>query len=147
MRIPARLTPGEMKTYQILAPQNTHFRSATCEEVQCWGYLKGWQTVVDERTELGMGQAYYIRKQSGRSFKEFKDENGLTVFRFKKGQNCFGSGDHRIRIDRPEIYVVKDGDWRGNPRGTDPFFHRHPDDFVDDFANHQDKLKTRLERG
>jgi hypothetical protein len=25
--------------------------------------------------------------------------------------------------------------------------HRRPDDWVDDFANHQDKIKTRLERG
>ena len=134
-----------MKTYSIVAPRSTHFRKGTCEEAGCLAHRRGWRTVVDERLELGQAQAHYIRKVSHRKFTESKGEDGLTTFTFPPGQECFAS--HTIRIDRPEIYVVRDGDWRGNPRGTAPKRHVRAEDWVEDFALHQGRVNDRLARG
>ncbi len=107
----------------------------------------GWTTLIDERTELGMGQAYYIRKQSGRRFREMRQADGRTEFLFEPGQRCFKSHEHRIRIERPEIYVVRDGDARGNPRGTAARRHASAADWQEDFAEHQQTLADRFKEG
>ena len=36
------------------------------------------------------------------------------VFTFEAGQQCFTQ--HHVP-DRPQFFVVRDGDWRGNPTG------------------------------
>jgi hypothetical protein len=133
------------KTYRILAPVSSHFRPGTCAEADCPHYLGGWQSIIDESTVQGQEQAHYIRKLSGRSFKERRNEIGLTVFSFEAGQKCFG-GQHQVRLDRPELYVVQDGDWRGNPTGR---VRRHADaaDWVDDFGEHQQRLADLREEG
>jgi len=133
-----------MKTYGIVAPRSTHFRPATCEEVDCSAHLNGWRTVLDEGTELGQSQAHYIRAESGRRFTWETVAYGVA-YTFEAGQQCFGS--HEVRLDRPEVYVVRDGDFRGNPRGTNPLIFDRPDQWVENFQDHQDVLKTRLERG
>lgn len=144
-RILPQLPAQAFKTYQIVAPVSTHFRDATCAEVDCAAYLSGWRTVVDERVDLGQGQAHYIRTESGRRFVEHRDEAGMTVFEFPAGQKCFRP--HKARLDRPEIYVVTGGDWRGNPRGLEPRRHANADDWIDDFATHQQTLADRLNQG
>ena len=146
MRILPNLPAADYKTYQILSPLSTHYRTGSCAEAQCGPYLNGWRTVVDEGTDLGRRQAHYVRLESGRGYSEARGEDGLTVFTFEAGQSCFAT-PHQIPLDRPEIYVVRDGDWRGNPRGTEPRVHSRPADWVDDFATHQDRLKTAIERG
>ncbi len=159
-----RITPGlpvaDMKTYGIRAPLSTHWRKATCVEVECEGHRTGWLTVIVEGTvppaegvsvrkmmalvDRDSQRAYYIRHLSGRSFLESKDSSGATVFDFAPGQDCFE--DHRIRVERPEVFVVRGGDWRGNPR-REQMTHDRPDYWVEDFAEHQDRLATRLDRG
>lgn len=136
-----------VKTYAISAPLATHFRPATCAEMDCPQYLNGWRTLVDERIELGMAQAYYIRKELGHRFRETRTETGLTAFTFEPGQRCFKSHLHRTRIERPEIFLVREGDWRGNPRGTETRRHASPADWQDDFAQHQQTLANRLKEG
>lgn len=128
------------KTFQVAAPIQTHFRKATCEEVGCLAHHYGWQTTVDESTDQGPAQAYYIRNQSGRRFKEEKTEAGLTCFTFEPGQTCFDSDQHVTSLERPYLFVVRDGDWRGNPRHTRPYRHANGDDWCDNFANHLDRL-------
>lgn len=146
-RITPKLPADKYKTYQIQKPLETHWRQGTCAEKQCRGFMEGWVTRIDESTDLGQGQAFYIRKQSGRSFKEHRDELGLTVFVFEPGQRCFRPAkDHMIQVGRPELYVVRGGDWRGNPR-RERRRHANAADWVDDFAEHQDKLATRLQQG
>lgn len=145
MRIKPQLPAEAMKTYQVLAPKTTHFAPCPCSAAGCAHYLNGWKTAIDESTDLGKQQAYYIRNQSGRSYTE--DRNiapGLTVFVFEAGQNCFK--DHERRLDKPEIYLVKGGDWRGNPRG-EKRQHNSAADWVDDFSEHQDKIITQLNQG
>jgi hypothetical protein len=145
MRIQPNMRVDEYQTFSITAPKSTHFRPATCEEVDCPHYLGGWKSSIDETTELGQAQARYIRTQSGKAFREYRVP-GLTVFEFEPGQTCFGSSKHTKRLDRPEIFAVRGGDWRGNPRGNRRI-HANADDWRDDFAEHQDKIKTILERG
>lgn len=142
-RIQPALPVGAYKTYQILAPRDTHFRRVSCEEYACANYANGWKSVINEATDLGRQQAQYIRFYSRLKFTEERQAD-LTVFVFRSGQQCFEQ--HRERIDKPEIFVVRGGDWRGNPTGQ---VRRHvkSSDWVEDFAEHQDRIKTQIEKG
>lgn len=145
MRLQPNMRSADYKTYSIKAPLSSHFRVGTCEEAGCPNYLNGWKSVIQESNDLGQQQAHYIRKQSGRKFTESRDAFGLTVFEFEAGQTCFQ--EHQVRVDRPELYVVRDGDWRGNPRGTQARVHTSPELWLEDFAEHQDQLAKTIERG
>jgi hypothetical protein len=139
-----RLGTHQVQTYQVLSPVSTHFRPATCEEVACIHYQTGWRNVVDERTQLGQRQAYFVRKESRRSFTEERGEDGLTTFTFASGQPCFTR--HQIKLDRQELYLVRGGDKRGNPTG----FHRQhtrPEHWVEDMQENQDRLRSAIEKG
>jgi hypothetical protein len=138
---PNRIEPAApvtaYRTFAVTAPLATHFRRATCEEAGCAAFTNGWVTRVQNPE-----QADYIRRNSGRTF----DEREPGVFVFAAGQVCFGASDHRVRIERGEHYLVRDGDWRGNPTGN---VRRHTSSslWVEEFAEHQDFLKTIKERG
>ena len=110
-RVAPALPVSSYKTYSIKSPLASHWRDASCAEYGCTAYANGWQTKVDEATELGQKQAHYIRKQSGRGFTEQR-EGVITVFSFEPGQTCFAPG-HRVPSGREHIYTVRGGDWRG----------------------------------
>jgi hypothetical protein len=140
------LGPEHKKSYQISAPVKTHWRDATCEEVGCPNYTYGFQVEIDETSPLGQFQADYIRKDRERSFTEEPGElAGMTVFTYPPGNRCFGQ-KHRKRIERDEIFLITGGDFRGNPRGT-PAQVLRSDQWVDDFATHQDHLLDIAKRG
>jgi len=143
-RIAPRLPVEAVKTYQISKPIPTHFRPGSCAEARCENMQHGWQTIVDEATDLGARQARYIRRDSSRRFTETRDESGLTMFIFEPGQTCFAH--HQISLEREPLYIVRGGDWRGNPRG-ETWQHANADDWVDDCANHQQALADRLSQG
>jgi len=128
------------KTYTIASPLLTHFREGTCEEAGCLAHQHGWTTSIDESTELGRRQAHYIRKVSGRSFTEQRIE-GLTAFSFPAGQRCFAT--HKVSLERPEIYLVRGGDWRANPTG-ERRIHTRAELWVEDFADHQDRIDRAI---
>jgi hypothetical protein len=112
---PFRLPPqGPVQAYQTFSVRSRPDRElkSACERANCAAWRHGWESVIDESTSLGQQQAAYIRHIAGRTFKEQKTATGLTVFRFESGQRCFA--DHQTR---PELYVVRDGDHRGNPTG------------------------------
>jgi hypothetical protein len=136
-----------MKTYRIAAPLATHWRPATCAEVECPEYLNGWISDIDEATELGQRQATFIRCDRTRAHAEERLPSGLTRFSFPAGTTPFAGPrhDHRVQNGRPERFLERDGDWRGNPTGWQR--ELGVDDWADSFANHQDKLAARLERG
>jgi sugar phosphate isomerase/epimerase len=147
-RITPNLPASAYRTFQIVSPISTHWRPATCEEAECSDHARGWKSVIDETTELGQKQAHYIRKMSGRKFTESHDEQpGLTVFTFEAGQRCFKSGQHKVPLGRPEHYLVKGGDWRGNPTGAPTRKHSKPEHWVEDMAENLDKLRSAQERG
>jgi hypothetical protein len=138
-RIPPGMAAGAYTTFHALSPR----RPATCEETGCENYLNGWVTVVDA------GKVPLVRGLSGRySFTEKLIEGGLHEFTFGPGQVCFlgAAGKHSLPWDGRERFLQRGGDWRGNPRGDRREFTR-PDDWVDQFANHQIRLAERLGRG
>jgi hypothetical protein len=147
-RITPNLPAAAYRTFQIVSPLSTHWRKATCEEADCPNFLHGWQSLIDETSELGQKQAYYIRKLSGRKFTEDRDwQPPLTLFTFEAGQSCFSSDQHKVPLERPEHYLVKGGDWRGNPLGTATRKHTSPDHWIEEFQENQDKIIRLHERG
>jgi hypothetical protein len=139
-RIVPALGAAGYQTFSIAAPVATHTRPATCDEAGCLPHRNGWTTTVDEATALGQQQAAYIRGQAGRGFTE-TTEAGMTVFRFAAGQTCFAAGSHRVPLDRPALYSVRGGDWRGNPAGLPTRTHTRAEHWVEDFAEHLDRVE------
>jgi hypothetical protein len=139
-RIQPALAVGAYQTYSITSPQDRTVVAA-CEQVGCEAWAHGWESTIDESTDLGQQQAHYIRHQSGRTFKEQRTGEGLTVFRFGSRQRCFAQ--HKTR---PELYVVRDGDWRGNPTGRRRL-HANAADWVEDMQGHLGALADDRERG
>jgi hypothetical protein len=144
---PFRLEPAApaaaMQTFTVSAPLSTHFRPGTCGEAGCQAHEHGWRTVVDETTDLGQRQAHYIRTKSGRHFTEERDPSG-TAFTFPAGEQCFAT--HQVSLERPELYVVRGGDWRGNPTG-EVRRHTAPEFWVEEFAENLDNVKATKEKG
>ncbi len=139
--------PADYKTYAIASPIETHTREASCEEAECAAWQNGWVTRVDTSTDLGAQQAVYIEsKVHDRTFhvKPGPDVD-IREYRFPAGQRCFAA-PHRVALERPAFFIVREGDFRGNPRGLPPVA-RSVDDWVDDFATHQDKLRDQIEKG
>jgi len=133
-----KMPVSSYKTYQIAMPEPSHTRAASCVEVDCDVQQTGWVSIIDEATPLGQKQAHYIRRLSGRHFDEGA-RDVLTLFTFPPGQECFD--EHRVSVDREAFYVVRGGDWRGNPTGVRRF-HDSGDHWVEDFAGHQERLAT-----
>lgn len=142
-QIMPRSGPEAYKTYGIRMPLNTHWRKATCAEVECPDHTHGWRVRIEHLT----AELLHTARTTGRRYREMAVKEGETYLVFEAGQSCFRAADHRIRIERPELYVVRDGDWRGNPRGTNATVHSGPDSWVDDFASHQDNLAAEANKG
>lgn len=130
------------KTYGIKQPLSTHWRRATCAEINCAAYLNGWTTIVP----VAGPQAQYIRARSGRRFTEVKQDAGMVEFAFPPGQTCFAAAKHRAPLGRPPLFIVRDGDFRGNPSGWS-MRHRRAEDWRDDLGEHQLKIVEFKKRG
>lgn len=132
-----------VKSYELRSPLATHWRDATCAEVECPNWQRGWRTVLDVSMPDRAEAATWIRMHSGRHF-TVEESGDLVTFTFPPGQQCFTK--HREPVGRPEFYVVRGGDFRGNPRGE---FRQHANaaNWQEDFAEHQNKLATRLKEG
>lgn len=143
-RATPQLGPMAYKTYTI----RPRYRKATCAEIECPHWRDGWTFSV-EMLEADP-QLNYIARHSNKRFTE-RTHEGKKYLVFSPGQACFAAGSHRISIDeQPRLWVGR-GDWRTwDPRTVLPRDAREfsrADDWVDDFANHQDKLNTAYERG
>jgi hypothetical protein len=86
-----------------------------------------------------------VLKGSGRRYVQTAVDGGLIEFTFEAGQTCFQASQHKVPLERPELYIVRGGDWRGNPRGTAPRQHSGPDSWLNDFGSHQDRLSRLIE--
>jgi len=138
--LPPQGQVGDYKTYQIQQPRTEKTRIASCEAAGCPNWEFGWRTVVP----LNSPQADYIRKESGRKLTEEPDmSSGMTCFTFYPGQQCFA--EHHVP-DRPQLFAVRDGDWRGNPTGRRRM-HSNGKFWVEDFAEHQARLAEQIEKG
>lgn len=141
-RLPPQGRVQDYKTYQIAAPLKTHWRPATCAEVSCPQHEKGWQVRVESLTP----EMLHAARTSGRKYTELHVKEGETWLVYEAGQACFRASQHRVKLDLQEIYIARDGDWRGNPTGR---VHKHtrPEFFLEDMNENQGKLAEIRERG
>jgi hypothetical protein len=128
-------------TYKITQPVATHWRPATCAEVDCGAWLHGWRTVVP----TGSPQAAYIRADRSRHHLEEPLPGGLVEFTFGPGQTCFASDSHRVPLGRPQVFRV--APTQGGLVSGDVRTHSNGADWVEDFSIHLDQLRTIRERG
>jgi len=142
-RVEPKMPAQHMQTFKVTAPISTHRRPATCEEVDCAHQRDGWKMIIDQSTDLGRQQAYYIKELSGRHYKATRLEDGRFELIFTAGQKCFAQ--HTVSLEREANYLVKRGDYR-LPGGT-VRRHTRAEDWVEEFSEHQDKLKTIIEKG
>ncbi len=126
----------DRRTYNILQPVQTHFRKATCEEVDCDAYRNGWRTRIPRGEEALLRTA----RASGRAYVEVTSvEDGMIELIFEPGQKCFRESQHRVSLDRPAIHVVRDGSKQAQ--------RISPQGWHDDLGEHLDRIRTAQERG
>jgi hypothetical protein len=110
-----------------------------CERVGCRRWREGWDSVIDESTDLGKAQAAFIRG-SRRTFKEQRSGAGLTVFRFEPYQRCYE--DHQTM---PEKYLVRGGDYRATVGQVR--VHKRAEDWVEHVQQHMAGLLEERDKG
>lgn len=124
--------PAPLQHFRISLPLATHWGPATCEDVDCEHYLKGWITIVPS---VGP-QADYIRKSSKRKFKEEKTPEGMSKFIFSSGQKCFR--EHKFPNGRPHIWSHHKGQHNRIMQ---------PRDFKDLMSEEAYKVNQELQKG
>jgi hypothetical protein len=117
------------RDYALLMPKDTFIREA-CADIGCASWQHGWETRVDEATALGVEQARYIRRESGRTFTEHRS-GAITVFRFPGGQRCFA--EHRTKPARFLVRGVRE--------------HSNLGDWIEDIAEHVTTIEDLRKRG
>jgi len=134
------LPTGSYTTYAIRQPLNTHFRTATCEEVDCWAFRNGWRIRVEGLSP----QDKYTATHSGRRWNRESVAEGETYFVYPAGQTCFQP--HRVNLERPAFLIMGRGDWRSfNPRLAK--LYTDESEWVETFACHLDSLREKLNQG
>lgn len=131
------------KTYAATRPLDTHWVPATCEEVDCEPFLKGWSINVAPLSD----QDITAIKSFGYRYSVLSVSAEETLWIFDAGQPCFKATTHRREINRPPIFFTRDGDWRGDPTGNKPYVHKRAEDWVDDMATHFDRIRAEIEKG
>jgi len=132
----------DYKTYQIVSPLSTHWEPATCAQVDCPEYLNGWRV----RVEGLPAEMVLAARTTGRKFTELEVAHNEHWLVFEAGQPCFRASLHRRLLDKQEIFIARDGDFRGNPTGN-VRKHTRPEFWVEDFADHQDRLARQIQQG
>lgn len=140
--------PSDYKSFSITQPRATHWRKATCAEVDCPDYVKGWWSEFDTRTAQGKAQEAYVRYESGRAFQQALENEygepvppGVVRFVFFPGQQCFHAHKHQVRLDVPEIFATRIGDFR-TPLGQQTC---SPDGWVNQFLENDERLRKQRE--
>lgn len=139
-RIPPAASPSAYKTYQAKAPIASHWTTATCAQVACEHWTNGWAV----RAEYLSAEDLHLVTTSGRKHRTERVAEGETWLVFEAGQPCFAAGTHLRRLEREELFVVRDGDWRANPTGRTAQLPIQS--WVDDFGEHQDRLDDLIEK-
>lgn len=140
-RITPQGRPGDYQTHQVLAPRATHWRRATCEEIDCGEYRNGWRLRLEGLTP----QLLATIDASGRRYTRLQIAPGETYLVFEAGQPCFKASQHQVPLERPGIYQVRQGDWRMPNVGVRTF--ATPEDWRDHFGEHLDRLADQRNRG
>lgn len=136
MRVYSPSDPSLMRTYNLLRPVSTHFRPATCVEVDCPDYTRGWRT----RIPVGDEARLALIRNCGLRFAETTGlDSPEREFVFEPGQPCFRSASHRLSLEVPAVHKIRDGR-RDLGAVSAQGWH-------DDLGEHLDKIRTIQERG
>ena len=94
------MTSRGLLTHYVLNRPRDHWREVSCLEIGCVNYAMGWKTI------LPVGDVANIEmiRRSDMGFREER-EDGLIIFTFAPGQECFTGqgGGHRIAVERDPI--------------------------------------------
>lgn len=138
-RVRPKMSTGNYTTYSIRQPLTTHFRRATCAEVDCWAWKNGWRI----RIEGTSPQDLHAARTSGRKYREVRVSATESYLVYDAGQPCFAS--HRTSLERPALFIAGRGDWRSfAPRKARVFTS---DDWVDSFSTHLAAINNKLQQG
>lgn len=136
-----KLPVTAMQTHQIDAPLTSHWRKATCEEVECTKYLQGYGIPLKglDAEDLGLLRKFVEQYRIRCSRVEIND--GEWHLWVEPGQRCLLADTHRKRLDREEIFLVRPGDWRGNPGDREPIVFSGADPFADHLHTSLDNIR------
>ena len=133
-----RMPVQAYRTWSVKSRPDKRVRTV-CERVGCRRWREGWESLIDESTQMGQQQAAFIRG-SRRTFREQRNGAGLTVFRFEPYQRCFE--DHQTM---PEKYLVRGGDHRGVVGKVR--VHQRAADWVEHVQQHMGLLLDERDKG
>lgn len=145
-RIAPALPAHAMKTFEVRQPLATHFRQVPCAEAGCDKYAAGWVMGFDLTEMAKVNAANSINRVVKARGMRCKVERVGTkaIFTFPPGQSCLEG--HRVLVGREPLYIVRGGDWRGNPR-RESYRHASGDAFMDDWRTSQDRIEAFKRRG
>lgn len=133
--------------FNIQSPLATHWREATCEEVDCEPYRTGWRLRYDTLTP----ELQYTATHTGRHYTTFTTDFDpdtqefynppATFLVFEAGQPCFNSRHHRLPVGRPEVYRTL------NEQDRSTVLHTSPQSWVDQCGEHVEKIVDIIKRG
>lgn len=137
MRPPAQRSDEPLTVhYSINSPLASHYRPATCEEIECPHWRDGWQVNATDLTDV-----HYVElARGGWHFTVLRVSEAETFLVFKAGQRCFEHGSHKVALQRPALYVVRDPA-RGSRRT-----HVRAEDWRDDLHEHTDQVARDRQR-
>jgi hypothetical protein len=143
-RLAPKLPSRMYKTFQIASPLATHYRVATCAEVECEAYTKGW---TYKKADLIAENLLYLVTHAGKRYRETSiDEGGEIYLVFEPGQVCFQARAHRVSLERPELYLSGRGDYRSYSARNANRYDR-ADQWVESFAEHQEIINRVIQEG
>jgi hypothetical protein len=145
------LSNNNTTSYRAIAPIGSHFRDATCAEVNCDKYVNGWwialnpkdethqQTVIDlkERTNLKYKTMQHIDPVNGKP-------NGFIRYEFYPGQEClqntinktrYNQSWHKVSLERPVITIKKE---------HNRYVKKEHSQWVDEMDDHLHELKKEI---
>jgi hypothetical protein len=139
-----KMSTDKYKTFNVAQPLDTHFRKATCAEVECDAFVNGW---TYKKADLITADLLYLVTHAGKRYKEATlDDSSELYLVFEPGQMCFQAASHRINLERPQFFTSGRGDRRSfNPRRA--YQYADGDEWVEAFAEHQEILNRVIEQG
>lgn len=137
-----KMATSNYLTYCIRQPMITHFRPATCAEVDCGAWRGGWQLRVEQLTPELLRAA----RNSGKRYREMTVTEGETYLVYEPGQACFDSVNHRLPLERPAFFYEGRGDFRSFTirRARQ---HANAEDWADSMAHHLDHVRSEIQKG
>lgn len=126
----------------------TRTLAATCAEVDCAHWLKGWGIKIQrsDRDSVELIEQACDGRADGHLRKwsriDVLDGDFVSLW-FEPGQPCFKATSHRVPWDAS--WYHRDGDWRGNPSGL-VVAHANARSWVDEFGEHQLRIAGERQR-